>query len=274
MPRHPLDPADYYSYEVAKRWVQKLGITTFRGWWSAAKEGRIPEGIPKDPTKVYVEFTSWPDFLGTSHIPRRGHKYASIDVAMKYARERGIRTQYEWSQHCKEMEGRIPCYIPTDLRRVYGEEFNKVGGMRGFLGRAIMPYDKAVEYIREKGFSGIREFERWATSGDRSVNFPRHPHLTYKSQFESYRHFLGLPLRPRESEQKLKELVAVIEGDCLLKKSLERSGSLPLTMKSFSEMVGNSSVSEQNSAIIDSLREIEKAGYHQPLAVIHDAFSG
>jgi len=275
MPRRPYNRADYDPYHLAKSKVHEMGIENWREWWAVAKAGQLPDGVPKDPSKVYIEFTSWSEFLGSKNKSRNNH-YASIEVAMQYARERGIKNQAEWTQHCKEMKAKsaLPAFIPTDLRRTYGDEFKRVGGMRGFLGRAIMPYGQALQFARAKKFTGIRDFERWATSGERLASFPRHPHLTYKDRFVSYRHFLGLPMKSRESAAKLQELVDVIESDITLKKSLRDFENSTLTISALTDMLNQSELKKQKMEIINTVREIKKAGHHNPLETIQVSIIG
>ena len=268
MVRRPANRADYDPFHVARAKVHALGIENWRDWWASAKAGEIPAGVPKDPSKVYEEFSSWSDFLGSTNKPRR-NDYATIDVAMQYARSRGIKNQAEWTRHCKEMKeaGTLPAFIPTDLRRTYGEEFKQVGGMRGFLGRAIMPYDKALKFALAKNF------EKWATSGDRPATFPRHPHLTYKDQFVSYRHFLGLPMKAQESASKLQDLLSAIESDEALKKSIKTADKSALTISGFTETLAGSALKDQKDEILGTVREIRRAGHHNPLKAIQDTLS-
>lgn len=219
--------SDFRPYKEARDWARKEGIRTYRGWWAAAREGRIPDDIPKDLTK-YSQFHSYPEFLGTKRRPYN-RKYAPLSAAMEFAQGLGFKTGKEWQEHWRRHK--IPTQYPKDPRTVYGDEFMAIGGYRGFLGVKRMSYAEAVKFVREMRFGTFSEFDRWARSDARPKRFPRHPHVTYKNEgFSGYQDFLGIDRL--KAERKLNQLIeAIDENDGLSEMVSEAARNGKLTLK-------------------------------------------
>lgn len=54
------------SYEECKKWAQENNIQTAKQWYTLGE--RLPTGMPVTPDRIFKEWVSWPDFLGTNHF--------------------------------------------------------------------------------------------------------------------------------------------------------------------------------------------------------------
>ena len=59
----------YLEFEKAKSIIHNLKIKSVKEYYHLFKNGKIPQGIPRNPNRDYVEFLNWPDFLGNGKSP-------------------------------------------------------------------------------------------------------------------------------------------------------------------------------------------------------------
>ena len=80
------------------------------------KSGKLPIDIRGNP-RVYSNFTTWGDWLGTGMINTRNRKYRQFDKARKFAQSLKLKNIEEWVAYCKS--GKKPEDIPADPK-IYG----------------------------------------------------------------------------------------------------------------------------------------------------------
>lgn len=92
-----------------------------------------PVGIPRYPHRVYPEWTSWADFLGTDNVFEKVKpgKYRSYWEAVKFVQALGLANVLEYQRACDD--GRIPSDIPKAPQNIYPEW----RGFKVFLGKNI-----------------------------------------------------------------------------------------------------------------------------------------
>ena len=91
---------NYWSYERAVEVVRAENIQSqvqYHRWW----DKNTPKLLPRNPHKVYKEWTTWGGFLGnnnsfTNNVPK---KFRSYDEALVYSRNSAIKTFHEWMAH-------------------------------------------------------------------------------------------------------------------------------------------------------------------------------
>lgn len=113
---------NYLSWDEARSHMRSEMIPS-RGkyfeWWDRNK----PKTIPRFPYRVYQEeWTSWNDFLGTNNKfnEKVGTKWRPFLEAVSWAIKRGLKSQNEWMEFCKQ-EGLLPEDIPARPDLVYEE---------------------------------------------------------------------------------------------------------------------------------------------------------
>ena len=133
----PQPKGRYVSYEEASRVAQQAGCRSRDQYWRWHKK-HAHAGMPKMPHRVYKEWSSWNDFLGTSNrfIPGRFKEkarddYRSFWEAARYVHQLKLRTAKEWAIHVEDNE------IPDDIPKRPEYYYRKTGewlGWPSFLG--------------------------------------------------------------------------------------------------------------------------------------------
>lgn len=87
----------------------------FYEWWDRNK----PKAIPRFPYRVYSEWESWNDFLGTNNKfnEKIGTKWRPLNEATLWVHTLRLTSFAEWMEYCRETE--LPEDIPTRPELVY-----------------------------------------------------------------------------------------------------------------------------------------------------------
>jgi hypothetical protein len=104
------------SYEEAKKWAKANKITCGKDWILRSSEGKLPDDLPGDPSRVYAEkgWTTWFDFLGHGH---RMSGWRTYDKAEAWARANGVKSSVDW--HRIKKAGQAPADMPSNIAAVY-----------------------------------------------------------------------------------------------------------------------------------------------------------
>lgn len=112
---------NFLSWEEAREFMHSEMIpsrTKFMEWWDRNK----PKAIPRFPYRVYKEWTSWNDFLGTNNeFKKKPGKYRPLEEACLWVHKQKIETYQQWLDWCKEQKeaDTMPADIPTRPDLVY-----------------------------------------------------------------------------------------------------------------------------------------------------------
>lgn len=112
---------NYLPWEEAREFIRGELIPSrgkFFEWWERNK----PKAIPRFPYRVYHEWTSWNDFLGTNNKfnEKIGTKWRPLLEASTWAHSLKLKSQPDWLEWCKE-EGNLPADIPARPDLVYDD---------------------------------------------------------------------------------------------------------------------------------------------------------
>ena len=144
----------YLTFEEAALWAQQSGISSTMEWRLKAKEGRIPENIPKVPYNTYhKQWTTWGAFLGTGFVHYRQRAWRSYDESRTWARDSGIFTRDEWEIAAKSK------LIPDDIPNLPHNLYTEWEGWPAFFGRDIRGGSSAVEHIFRHELSNFVEID-------------------------------------------------------------------------------------------------------------------
>jgi len=115
---------NFVLFNKARSFARKLRLKSKAEWKTFLNSDKRPDDIPTRPDRTYSdEWVSWGDFLGTKRTRRgvkRGHVFAPLEEAKKYAKENGITSSTEWNNHIREAV--LPEDIPTCPSYVYKEK--------------------------------------------------------------------------------------------------------------------------------------------------------
>ena len=131
--------ANWLKYDQAARIAKEAGCVSRKSFWDWHAAAR-PNNIPKMPQRVYKEWTTWGEFLGTNNtfqIYEKGsyRKYwEAVRWAQKTCREHGLTRSLDWLHYYDEHEADIPKDIPKNAHYHYKEDWT---GWATWLGSNI-----------------------------------------------------------------------------------------------------------------------------------------
>jgi hypothetical protein len=180
-----------------------LGLKDTKEWWTYCKSGEKPADIPGNPQSVYKEqWLGLRDWLGTGN-PRLGNKsWRSFEDAREFVHVLGLKSDGQWFAYAKS--GEKPLDIPFDPRKTYKDQWvsasdwvgnskAKFSGWRNF--------EEAREFVRSLGLRNIKEWVEYCKSGERPVDIPTGPMITYREQWAGMRDWLGNAEKWRSFEE-------------------------------------------------------------------------
>ena len=202
---------NWMSFAEAQALMQKEGIKTYTEFKEWKKAGKRPSNFPSNPAIKYKkDWKGWPHFLGRE--ARGGKKKVSYKQWMSYEEARafmqkeGIKTLAEFKEWSKTKR---PPNFPSNPNATYEREWVS---WSHFLGTNWMSFKKARAYIQKKGIKTYTEFKEWKKTGNRPLDFPANPHITYKEEWVNWFHFLGTDKRGnRKNWMSFAEAQAVIQ---------------------------------------------------------------
>lgn len=109
---------NFLPWEKAREFIREELIPS-RGkyfeWWDRNK----PKALPRFPYRVYKEWTSWNDFLGTNNKfnEKINRSWRPLEEATLWVHKQQIETQTKWMEFCRE--GNLPEDIPARPDLVY-----------------------------------------------------------------------------------------------------------------------------------------------------------
>ena len=122
----------YHNFRVARKFVQKLRLTSWKEWIKYCKSGKLPILIPANPNKIYRNkgWKNFGDWLGTGVIATNFRKYKSFNFAKKFARSLKLKNHIQWLQYCKLGKK------PNDIPSAPNHQYKKAGwiGWKDWLG--------------------------------------------------------------------------------------------------------------------------------------------
>lgn len=132
---------NYIPYVEAREFIHGELIPSrkkYHEWWDRNK----PKAIPRYPYRVYKDWVSWNDFLGTDNEfgVRVGRQWRPMDEAITWVHSLKIESYPKWMEWCKE--NTLPDDIPARPDLVY----NNWRTWNHWLGNRPI---EALEAIRE-----------------------------------------------------------------------------------------------------------------------------
>lgn len=203
----PKDMYDYWPFEEARSFVQKLGLKSQKEWYEYCSSGQKPDYIPRKPRRTYIDkgWINLGDWLGTGKIATHKMVYRPYNEAREFARSLGLTRQVQWFDYCKS--GQKPNDIPTSPRSTYKHQFKNFGdwlgtGRIGNNNRNYRSFNDAREYSKTLKLSGKTAWEKWSADGNRPKDIPGNPRKIYKDKgWKGWADWLGtINLHPSQKK--------------------------------------------------------------------------
>ena len=116
----------YRTYDEAKKFARKHNLKRKDDWIKYEKT----DDYPSRPDKIYKEWTTWGDFLGTENVAPTKKKYRSFKDARKFVQSLKFKSRGEWQKYCKS--AKRPKDIPKHPEDTYKNKgFTNVGDWLG-----------------------------------------------------------------------------------------------------------------------------------------------
>lgn len=185
---------EYVSYEVASEWAKGLGIKTGGEYKRLYKSYDDEKRMPSSPWRVYEEFTSWGDFLGTGTVASNKKEFRSFEEARSFVRTLGLKSTAEWNQYAKS--GKKPADIPSHPKDIYRND--GYVGITDFLGAEVsyISFKDARAIVLELGFQTRKEwlqnYAQVIKTYPKVKSIPKYPMHRYEDEWQGWPHFLGL----------------------------------------------------------------------------------
>lgn len=158
-----------------------------------------PEGIPKNPEKVYKsDWQGWSDWLGPS--PKR--RYAEYDAARDFVQTMGFTSKKSWDLYASNKGRSRVGVIPPNPEAIYRREWR---GWSDWLGATLdtpkkkrkgkstsaqyLPFDQARKLVHKLGVSSRDQFRVLPKEALRGV--PKDPQKVYSDQWKDWDHWLA-----------------------------------------------------------------------------------
>ena len=186
----------YRSFKEARKFTRKLGLKTQKEWRAYYNSGKKPADIPSRPDKVYKEFTTLGNWIGTGRISNqeKSKHWISYDDASNACKKAGIKSQTEFENASKNRT--LPKGIPTHPEKTYeGKGWIDMGT---FLGtgkkfnqkRVYWSFKKARSYVQKLKLKNDNEWRIFCRSGKLPTKIPQNPKREYK-EFTTMGDWLG-----------------------------------------------------------------------------------
>lgn len=169
----------YYSYQDAKAFMQRLGISSRSEYREYTRNPDADPLIPTDPQRTYAaEWEGWPGFCAKSQYHE---KYSTYEQASAAAQRLGVRSKQEYQKRYVEDPA-----LPIAPERVYAADWTS---WTRFLG-GVDPYptlEEATQAARKLKCKTKRDYDVKRTEDPR---LPASPDRMYEG-WPGWAVFLG-----------------------------------------------------------------------------------
>ena len=187
-------------YEVTKKIAQDNNIDSNVQWRAFVNSEKKPPSVPHNPDQVYLEFTNWPDFLGTENYyslnqkaKKFGIKVPAYDEAKKIIKRFNfISLDYyvDWIKKQRKNNPRSKeAFLPLGPDNYY-KEFETAPEFLGRKKSKFLNHNRAKEFLKNKKITSNIKFQEVRKKENWGYLIPSNPQSHYK-EFEGWDYFLG-----------------------------------------------------------------------------------
>ncbi len=186
------------NFEDVKKFIRKNNITTSTQWFEFCDEGKNPINIPRNLYRTYKNkgWKGWGDLTGTGNTAFFLKNYRPFEKAREFARSLNLKNQKEWFKFTKNKK-----IFPKDLPVHPGQSeqyVDKWSGWQDFLGNdsrytgEYLSFVDASTFVKKLGIKTSTEYTNWAKTDKKPQDIPYAPWRTYRKEWKSWPHFLGI----------------------------------------------------------------------------------
>ena len=186
----------WITFSDLKKLTQSAVIKSQTEWFRYWKENKRPRNIPSNPHKIYKEWKSWADFLGTDNFstPR---KYISYHSLKKFCRKQKIKSQSQFYKFWKTRKR--PLTIPTKPYYIYKEWKS----WADFLGtdniatqrKKFISLSYLKKFCRTNNIQSQLQYREYWETHTKPKNIPFNPDQVYKKKWKNWYDLTGVKRR-------------------------------------------------------------------------------
>jgi hypothetical protein len=191
---------EYCSFHEAKKFVQKLRLTSWEDWNKYCKSGNKPDDIPTNPAYVFKNkgwagITEW---LGRSELSQweKIKKFKTYDEAKVHVHSLKLKNANAWNKYCKS--GNKPDDIPTNPARSFKNkgwidwgDFLGTGTV-AYKNKKFITFNDARKFAQNLKLQNMAEWKEYCKLGKIPDDIPFAPDQKYdKFGWISWGDFLG-----------------------------------------------------------------------------------
>lgn len=174
------------TYDECKLWIKENkpnwvnSISSYKNW---SKMSDFPGFLPKAPNRVFQDWNSWGDYLGTGAVSTMKRKdiYLSYDEAKKYLKENyNLKSSYDFKK------ADVPIFIPKKPFNVYSEwsswEYFLGYKSKKRIGYKYIPYQEAKEWVKTNfGKITSKDYRTKSKNNEIPIFIPKKPEKYYEN---------------------------------------------------------------------------------------------
>jgi superfamily II DNA or RNA helicase len=187
-------------YEVTKKIAQDNNINSNVEWRAFANSEKKPPNVPHNPEQVYLEFTTWAEFLGTENYYSLNQKAKKFNIKVpNYNEAKKIIEKFnfisldhyvDWvKKQRKDNPESKEAFLPLGPDNFY-KEFETAPEFLGRKKNKFLNYGQAKDFLKEKNITSNIEFQKVRKKEDWGHLIPSNPQSHYE-KFEGWEYFLG-----------------------------------------------------------------------------------
>ncbi len=254
---------DFYD---ARELVRSKNLANENEWRDFVKSDQFPDDLPKSPDKVYQEWISIGDWLGTGNVAPQKKNFLTFEDAKLIVRSLKIKNQRELKEFISSE--RRQSNFPSNPNSTYKDEWK---GLGDFLGtNALSPDQKRFytfsEAKRIVNFKNIQNKEEYYQLAKSDPLLHTNPAKKY-NEFIDWYDFLGKPKKDFYTFNELKNIVrnSAIKTQIEFKQLKKQDPKIPSQPEksyksewtNWGEFLGTKKIANQNREFI-SFQEAKK----------------
>ncbi|MFL2495032.1 MAG: DEAD/DEAH box helicase family protein, partial [Porticoccaceae bacterium] len=184
------DLVEYWSFEKAREYVQKLeNVNSHSQWIAYCESGQKPAEIPKDVRQTYKKTGDWTndsDFF-RGDIARKDINFLSYeDAKVTFVHPLKLSGEQGWRDYKRQNE--LPLNIPKTPENFY----QKWAGWPDWVGSGLISnrqksenfvsFNEAKAWAIKQNIRGQREWRAFTKSPDFPDNIPKNPNVVYSDK--------------------------------------------------------------------------------------------
>lgn len=188
---------EYLEFNLAKEYINKLGLKNSLEWRKYCVSGKLPNYIPKKPEIIYKD-KGWlgiSDWLGVKNYRSNQINRLSYSEAKKIVHGFRLNSWSEWRAFCKSDD--FPFNIPKNPNSVYKNEgWSNWGEWLGTMNLStskitFLSFKESKKEVKKLGINSIKEWRDLCQSNLKPSNLPVNPYKVYKNEWKSWGDWLG-----------------------------------------------------------------------------------